>query len=116
MLTIEQIEDVDAALSECIDRGFAHFGGNFNAVVYYFFKTNLHLDKEVLAKTPATFQIGLEQMFGEGSYMIEREVIKEICSKFNLPAAKEQDLVRIINAARSKGQITRLRWDPNGSQ
>jgi hypothetical protein len=80
--TVELVE-----LLECIDKGLDRFGAGVKQVVYFRMKESIGLERNGIVSSPEKFEAFLENMFGIGAAGVERSIMKEIVSTFELGAA-----------------------------
>jgi len=81
---IELSVEFSQILLDAIDEGFKILGEGVSDVVYYYLKEDYGLDRSNITKKHETFTKGLENLFGVGAAIIEREILKKLYAKLGL--------------------------------
>lgn len=94
-------EGLEAILS-CVDRGLAAFGSDFKRVVYWRFSSICGKSRNDIIAKPEEFQTFLQNTFGRGAKVIEREIVGEIGLECNLSLQDPFDIVKAIQHAKNQ--------------
>lgn len=92
----EEVEDVDAAIYEAVEKGLNHFGPTFKNVVFHELRKFYNVDPNSISRKPEIFSEFLDRVFSIGAYRIKQVIIQEIGLKFSLPSEREFDLAAFI--------------------
>lgn len=102
-----KVVEVDQKILLCVDTALQKFGESVKNSIYYYLKKDFNLEKVEIPKKPEAFESALTSIFGEqGSKVIEKLILLEIKSIFNLE--KDSDLtfdkvVTMIKSSRANG-------------
>ncbi len=78
--------DFEAAVGACVDKGMTLLGQGTKEAVYWHIEHAFGLKREDAARRPADFWKAVDSLFGSGSAVLERAIIKEMSSAFGLRA------------------------------
>jgi hypothetical protein len=94
-------EDFDKILLEAIDEGLAVLGDGGKHMVFFYLERNCSIRKHDIPKNPEAFVRGLEKIFGAGTTVLEKMILKRICSKLGLKyeEREEQRLIDYLKEA-----------------
>ena len=84
----------------CVDRGLDHLGENVKHVIYWHLEHEFGVKKDKIPDKPKEFIRGLEGMYGLGATIIERSIVREIVSEFEIEANDFVEAVRKAEKAR----------------
>lgn len=77
--------DVEQKILQCIDDGLQTLGDKGKKAIYYHLKKSFMLQRKEIPKKPEIFRKGLNSIFGEeGTYIIERWILKKLKMGFDL--------------------------------
>jgi hypothetical protein len=79
-------------ITASVDRAFSRFGSTVSSVVYWKFHFDTKLDKGEIALRPDLFSTTIREIFRDGSSVVERAIIQELRSQFDLPNRNYKDL------------------------
>lgn len=77
-------KDFDKILLEAIDEGLDVLGNGGKYMVFFYLERNCSIKKRDIPKNPEAFIKGLEKIFGVGTSVLEKIILKRICSKLSL--------------------------------
>ncbi|MEM3770153.1 MAG: hypothetical protein QXG76_03075 [Candidatus Bathyarchaeia archaeon] len=80
----QRMEAFKKALAEAVDEGLLTLGENGREVIYFRLKHSYALKKEDIPSYPEIFVKCLRSIFGSGSEVIEKAVIKSLYSKLGM--------------------------------
>lgn len=75
------LKDFEAILLEAVDAALMSFGESVRAAIYFHIDENVFLPRNAIPFRLADFCSGLQNIFGRGSLIIERQILAELCSK-----------------------------------
>jgi hypothetical protein len=92
---------------EAVDEGLEALGESGKRMIFFHLDTNHSIKKHEIPKNPEAFARGLEKIFGAGALVLEKLIVKSLCSKFgleyedvkSLPFADYVNTVREVNCA-----------------
>ena len=70
---------------ECVDRGMALLGESSKQVVYWHLGVLYNMRRIDIPRNPQKFKKSLESIFGLGASILERAIVTEIRSAFDIP-------------------------------
>ena len=79
---------------ECVDRALDSLGTNIRIAIYHMLESNSRVKKSSILSDPDKFVRSLEVVFGDGSLLVERLIMEELRSEFNLSATTLPDAIR----------------------
>jgi len=85
---------------EDIDRGLDFFGKGVKEVVYFKLNQSMKMERSDIVNEPEKFVSCLEEMFGIGSFRVEKSIMKEIANDFGID--HPVSLASAIKQARSQ--------------
>jgi hypothetical protein len=91
----------DEELLACIDRGLGKVGPNVKHLVFWHLQKISHIRREEIPENPEKFLEGLRSMYRESAPAVERAILQEINSTFELHYA-QTELSKAITEARQK--------------
>jgi hypothetical protein len=98
----------DAHILGCIERALSTYGEDTKIALYYSFKRNYGVTKDVLASSPLQLGACLEHSFGEvGGSIVERLIVREIGRAFGITLLNTS-LQDAIKKAKEKFQACEL--------
>jgi hypothetical protein len=99
-----QIQSVscDELILSCIDKGLESVGGHVKNMVYWHLQRLGHVKRIEIPKKPMIFVQGLRALYRESAFGVERAILQEINSAFNMDSASSNDLVAAIFQAERK--------------
>jgi len=81
----KRIGGMDDLLLSVVDETLEQiFKGAGARVIYKFMENKCHLRRKEIAEKPEVFSAGLERLLGSAAPMIERMILKNLCSKLRL--------------------------------
>ena len=91
-------------LMEAVDEGLLMLGESGRDVVYFRLRHSYALSKEDVPAHPEIFVECLEKIFGSGSRVIEKAIIKSLYSKLGLEYVKKKnfDFLECLNEAKTQ--------------
>ena len=98
---IQSLSRDDRILS-CIDKGLESVGHNVKNVVYWHLQRLGRISRRDIPQKPMLFVQGLRALYRESSFGVERAILQEISTAFELKISRSTDLVAAIFQARSK--------------
>lgn len=77
-------KDYQKILLEAIDEGLTILGDSGKHMVFFYLERNYSIRKHDIPKNPEAFIDGLEKIFGSGASVLEKMILKCMCSKLGL--------------------------------
>jgi hypothetical protein len=77
-------EDFKRVLIEAVDNGLLTLGESPRSAIYFHLERNLHLKREEIPEKVEKFLEGLENIFGPGSRVVEKVIVKDLYSRLGL--------------------------------
>ncbi len=79
------VETLDDLLLKVVDETMKQvFRETGTKVIYDFWENNYHSKREDIAEKPKIFSAALERLLGSGALVIEKLILKNLCSKLEL--------------------------------
>ena len=103
----QSIDNPNAQLVECIEKGLNHYGLAMTRVVFWNFETKYGYQKEDIWKYPEKFVQSIEGMFVEGAANVERTIIQEMKSSLTNCELDDSSLSTALKQARAFFQRNR---------
>lgn len=97
-----QSTSCDERILCCVDKGLESVGRNVKNVVYWHLHKLGSVKRTEIPEKPMLFVQGLRALYGESSFGVERAILQEIGTDFNLTYSRGTDLVTAIFQARKK--------------
>jgi len=83
--TLEPIRDrFDRILVHAIDEGLLVFGEDTRYVIYYHIASKHQIERERIPERLEAFHEALEDIFGEGSKVVEKQIAKSVYAMLDL--------------------------------
>ena len=99
-----QTEDEFAKiLIEAVDHGLRILGESSRKAILYHLERDYSVTKRKVPEHPEAFRKGLESIFGAGSLVIERSILKYLYSKLGLKLEENRNCRFIDSLNRAKG-------------
>jgi hypothetical protein len=93
----------NATIFQCIDRALNTLGENAKLALHYQIGSKLHLDAKQFPSRPLEVAEGLHTILGDSGYsFMERLIIREIKTTFNLHLKDGMPLSQVVSEAREK--------------
>jgi hypothetical protein len=113
-------KDFDRILLEAIDEGLTALGDGGKYMVFFYLERNYSIRKHDIPKNPEAFVKGLEKIFGAGTTVLEKMIVKSICSKLGIDYEEREgqglvDCIRELNLALTQPPEEPERRDKNAS-
>ena len=86
---------------DSIDRGLSDFGEDVKIAIYWRLENDYEMSRRDAVIKPELFASGLSKIFGVGAKVVERKIVAQIRASFGIPTAAGEDLVSIINHAKT---------------
>lgn len=80
----EKEKDFEKVLIEAVDEGLETLGESGRHVIFFHLDTSYSIKKHEIPKNPETFAEGLEKIFGAGASVLEKLIVKSLCTKLGL--------------------------------
>ncbi len=77
-----------------MDRALDSLGTNIRIAIYHMLESNSRVKKTSILSDPEKFVRSLKAVFGDGSFLVEQLIMKELRSEFNVCAATLPDAIR----------------------
>lgn len=90
---------------EAIDEGLGTLGESGKHMIFFHLEKSYSIKKHEIPKKPEAFAKGLEKIFGAGASVLEKLIVKSLCSKLELSYEDVEsrsfaDYVRYVKEAR----------------
>ncbi len=93
----------DYEILQCIDKGLGNCGPSIKQTTYWQLLVVFNLKASTIPTAPEVFCRGLEQIFGSvGAVLIEREIVKEIMSRFQIRHLESKRFLQAFEYIQSK--------------
>jgi len=100
---------------EAIDEGLGTLGESGKHMIFFHLDKSYSIKKHEIPKKPEAFAKGLEKIFGAGASVLEKLIVKSLCSKLELkyediesrPFADYVKYVKEANDTRETGENNR---------
>jgi hypothetical protein len=92
-----EIEKDTQKISECFDRALCRFGSTFSDVVYWNFEQSTKLARSGIFRRPDLFSKTLDDVFRGGSTLIEKAIVSELKTTFQLSNRKYSGIVDALS-------------------
>jgi len=87
-------------LLQCVDRALDSFGSNAKQATYWSLMSKEGISSDRILSKPEAFVRALREVFGSGYVLIEKSIVKEINSSFDLgSSADSYGLIEALDAA-----------------
>ena len=86
---------------DSIDRGLSVFGEDVKIAIYWILENEYKMRRRDSVIKPELFASSLRKVFGVGTKVVERKIVEQIRASFGIPTAAGEDLVSIINHAKT---------------
>jgi len=81
----EEKKDFEKLILETVDEELKRiFGEAATLIIYSYLENNLSLKREKIAEKIQLFSKGIEKFFGSGAHMLEKTILKDLYSNFEL--------------------------------
>jgi hypothetical protein len=102
----------DKILLEAIDEGLSVLGDGGKHMVFFYLEKNCSIRKQDIPENPEAFIRGLEKIFGAGTTVLEKMILKCICSKLGLKYDEREER-RLIDCLKEANLVlTRISEEP----
>ncbi|MDA4111013.1 MAG: hypothetical protein OK439_00630 [Thaumarchaeota archaeon] len=97
-LTQAQSTASDEQVMNCVDRGLDKIGPNVKHLVYWHLQKIGHIRRADIPNNPEKFVSGLNSLYRESAAGVERAILQEINSTFDLNYGQSQLAAAMIEA------------------
>jgi len=97
-------KDFGKILLEAIDEGLEVLGEGGKYMVFFYLERKHSIRKHDIPRNPEAFVKGLEEIFGVGTDVLERIILKRICSKMGL-RYEEREGQRLIDFLKEENLV-----------
>ena len=80
----EKEKDFERLFIEAVDEGLGTLGESGKHMIFFHLDKNYSIKKHEIPKNPEAFVKGLEKIFGAGASVLEKLIVKSLCSKLGL--------------------------------
>lgn len=80
----EKEKDFEKLFIEAVDEGLGTLGESGKHMVFFHLDKSYSIKKDQIPTRPEAFAEGLEQIFGAGATVLQRLILKSLCSKLGL--------------------------------
>jgi len=113
----EKEKDFEKLFMEAVDEGLETLGESGKHMIFFHLDKSYSIKKHEIPKKPEAFAKGLEKIFGAGASVLEKLIVKSLCSKLELkyediesrPFADYVKYVKEANDTRETGENNRGR-------
>lgn len=95
------MEEFKNRILTCVDRGLDHLGETVKYVIYWHLEHKFGLRKDKIPDSPEEFIKGLEEIYGMGTIIIEKNIVREINKEFGI---KADDFLEAVKKAKKAGR------------
>jgi len=87
----EKVRDLDKLLEEAIDEGLNVLGKSGKQMLFFHLEKSHSLKKHEIAQKPEAFAVAIKEIFGAGSPVLEKLIIKSVYSKLGLEYKEKKE-------------------------
>jgi len=80
----EKEKDFERLFIEAVDEGLETLGESGKHMIFFHLDKGYSIKKHEIPKNPEAFARGLEKIFGAGASVLEKLIVKSLCSKLGL--------------------------------
>ena len=80
----EKEKDFEKLFIEAVDEGLETLGESGKHMIFFHLDKSYSIKKHEIPKKPEAFAKGLEKIFGAGASVLEKLIVKSLCSKLEL--------------------------------
>jgi len=80
----EKEKDFEKLFIEAVDEGLETLGESGKHMIFFHLDKSYSIKKHEIPKKPEAFAKGLEKIFGAGASVLEKLIVKSLCSKLGL--------------------------------
>lgn len=80
----EEGNDFEKLFMEAVDEGLRFLGESGRRMVFFHLERSYSIKRDDIPKKPEAFIAGLEEIFGAGASVLEKLIVKSLCSKVGL--------------------------------
>ena len=80
----EKEKDFEKLFIEAVDEGLETLGESGKHMIFFHLDKGYSIKKHEIPKKPEAFAKGLEKIFGAGASVLEKLIVKSLCSKLGL--------------------------------
>ena len=77
-------KDFEKLFIEAVDEGLETLGESGKHMIFFHLDKSYSIKKHQISRRPEAFAKGLEQIFGAGATVLQRLILKSLCSKLGL--------------------------------
>ena len=111
----EKEKDFEKLFIEAVDEGLETLGESGKHMIFFHLDKSYSIKKHEIPKKPEAFAKGLEKIFGAGASVLEKLIVKSLCSKLelkyedieSLPFADYVKYVKEANDTKEMGESNR---------
>ena len=97
-------KDFEKLFIEAVDEGLETLGESGKHMIFFHLDKSYSIKKHEIPKKPEAFAKGLEKIFGAGASVLEKLIVKSLCSKLGLKCEDVQsrsfaDYVKYVKEA-----------------
>src|SRR5579872_6811702 len=96
------VQDYHVDVLQCIERGLSTFGESVLPVVYWNFEQQRKLDRKEICRRADLFSDSLRKMFSDRSTIIEKGIVQEIVTTFQLSNRYYLGLSDVMNELKKR--------------
>ncbi len=89
----------DERILKCIEKGMAPIGESARNAILWHIEKNNQLKLSEIPSNPKLFLDALEKILGHGTFVVEKMIVRQIESEFDIPGNIES-LVEVVKIAR----------------
>ena len=80
----EKEKDFEKLFMEAVDEGLETLGESGKHTIFFHLEKSYSIKRHEIPKKPEAFARGLEKIFGAGASVLEKLIVKSLCSKLGL--------------------------------
>jgi hypothetical protein len=120
----EKEKDFEKLFMEAVDEGLETLGESGKHMIFFHLDRSYSIKKHEIPKKPEAFAEGLEKIFGAGASVLERLIVRSLCSKLGLryedvesrPFADYVKYVKEANDTKEAGENNRGSNSPSNQR
>ncbi len=98
------VSSLNAQVLECVDAGMDSIGGTSKRIVYWYLAQKRSITRDGIVDDPNAFIDALKTLFGQGTGILEKTIIRQLRQTFNVTFG--ENLTEVLALVRRKDSST----------
>jgi len=113
----EKEKDFEKLFIEAVDEGLETLGESGKHMIFFHLDKSYSVKKHEIPKKPEAFAKGLKKIFGAGASVLEKLIVKSLCSKLGLEYedVESRPFVDYVNCVREANDAEKVRENDRSS-